>query len=69
MTYGDSRLAEGMAQELASIMDEKAAALASGAAQDFAAYRYECGIIEGMRIALFTLESVKKKLESPARDS
>jgi len=42
---------------------ERAAALGQGTCSDYGAYRYECGVIEGMRLATEIADEIKREMD------
>lgn len=47
-------------------LNDRLEQLATGQAEDFAAYKYLCGEIEGLNIALGNCEIVRKKITGEA---
>tara|TARA_R110000803_G_scaffold163354_3_gene226992 strand:- start:4359 stop:4556 length:198 start_codon:yes stop_codon:yes gene_type:complete len=63
MSGSDTNALEYLNASIRENMNEVTDVLAVGGASDFAEYRYQCGVIQGLAIAERELLDIKKKIE------
>ncbi|MBB3411217.1 hypothetical protein FHT87_005170 [Rhizobium sp. BK316] len=58
----DVRLLTRARQQINELIDSRTEAVASGMAEDHAAYKQRCGEIQGMRMALEVMEEIVRQM-------
>ena len=51
---------EAVSHELKQLLDDYVQSLSNGAVEDFAEYKRQCGVIQGLRLALREIEDLAK---------
>ncbi len=65
----DSRIISGLRKALREDVDGRSAMLANGGLPDFAAYREQCGVIKGLRMALDVIDELVQRENGQERAS
>jgi len=61
-THFEARLLDRVRQEIGEDIRSKTGAISNGSAEDFADYRYRCGVVRGMGEALAIMEEIARKM-------
>lgn len=56
-----SNLGRTLEQKVNQMIAEKSAVILTGSFSELAPYKYECGVIEGLRVALSILDEIEQE--------